>query len=367
MNETSEWFLIENISALDTPALVVYPQRIKQNIDLLLSIQPNRNLLRPHIKTSKIKEVAQLLLHEGITRFKCATIAEATMLAMAGAKDILLAYQPAGPKIQRLMDLQVNYPSVQFSCLVDNEKSAREIAKTAVANNLTFSVWIDLNIGMNRTGIHVSEANSLYNECSGMKGIKVTGLHAYDGHLNDTDILLRTHKCEEGFKPAAELFNLLKKENHEIQIAAGGSNTFPIYAKKDFVQAGPGTFVFWDHGYKKLLADLPFDYAALLVTRVISKIDEHKICLDLGHKSVAAEMPLPRIYFFNEPDAVQISQSEEHLVIRVEDAGKYEVGDVWYGAPMHICPSVALYESVAVIENKKFIGRWNVIARDRFI
>src|SRR6185436_17580438 len=106
----------------------------------------------------------------------------------------------------------------------------------------------------------------------------------------------------------------------QLQIAAGGSNTFPIYAKKAGVQSGPGTFVFWDHGYAKRFPDMPFEYAALLVIRVISKIDEHKICLDLGHKSVAAEMPLPRIYFFNEPDALQISQSEEHLVVEVKDA-----------------------------------------------
>jgi D-serine deaminase-like pyridoxal phosphate-dependent protein len=127
-------------------------------------------------------------------------------------------------------------------------------------------------------------------------------------------------------------------------------------------KSSPGTFVFWDHGYTTRFPDMPFQYAALVVTRVISKIDQHRICLDLGHKSVAAEMPLPRVYFLNEPNAIQISQSEEHLVVEIEDADKYEIGDVWYGAPMHICPSVALYESVAVIENTKFIDRWKVIA-----
>jgi D-serine deaminase-like pyridoxal phosphate-dependent protein len=93
MPDLQDWYLIQNISELDSPAMVVYPHRIKENINKLLSIQPNKNLLRPHIKTSKLKEVARLLLDAGISRFKCATIAEAGMLAMAGAKDILLAYQ----------------------------------------------------------------------------------------------------------------------------------------------------------------------------------------------------------------------------------------------------------------------------------
>jgi D-serine deaminase-like pyridoxal phosphate-dependent protein len=39
-------------------------------------------------------EVAQMFIEEGINRFKCATIAEADMLAIAGAEDVLLAYQP---------------------------------------------------------------------------------------------------------------------------------------------------------------------------------------------------------------------------------------------------------------------------------
>jgi D-serine deaminase-like pyridoxal phosphate-dependent protein len=38
--------------------------------------------LRPHAKTHKSKEATQLLIEAGIQKFKCATIAEAEMLAM---------------------------------------------------------------------------------------------------------------------------------------------------------------------------------------------------------------------------------------------------------------------------------------------
>jgi alanine racemase len=61
-----------------------------------------------------------------------------------------------------LISLQIENPSVQFSCLIDNEKSAKEIATLAFSNNLNLPVWIDLNIGMGRTGIPVSEAYALY-------------------------------------------------------------------------------------------------------------------------------------------------------------------------------------------------------------
>ena len=125
--------------------------------------------------------------------------------------------------------------------------------------------------------------------------------------------------------------------------------------------------MFWDWGYKNLAPDEPFELAALVITRIISIVDNETITTDLGHKSVAAENPMPRVYFLNAPEAKPISQSEEHLVAKVPDASIYKVGDVLYGAPIHICPTVALYERTVVIENNNAVGEWKVIARDRKI
>lgn len=116
-----------------------------------------------------------------------------------------------------------------------------------------------------------------------------------------------------------------------------------------------------------MLQDLPFEYAALVISRVISIIDKHHICIDLGYKSVAAESPLPRVYFLNVPEAKPLAQSEEHFVLEVPDSCKYAIGDVFYGIPKHICPTVALYEKAYVIENGEVKTTWNVIARNRSI
>ncbi len=112
---------------------------------------------------------------------------------------------------------------------------------------------------------------------------------------------------------------------------------------------------------------MAFDYAALVITRVISVIDAQTICVDLGHKSVAAESPFPRVYFVNAPDATPIGQSEEHLVLKVPDAAAYTIGDVLYGVPMHICPTVALYERALVVKDHLAVEEWKVVARDRKI
>jgi D-threonine aldolase len=364
----SEWFLVHNIDQYDSPALIVYKERVLQNIRLLKSMVYNIDRVRPHVKTNKIAEVCQMMLDEGIHKFKCATIAEAEMLAVIGAPDVLLAYQPVGPKIHRLMELIKKYPRTVFSCLVDNDYSAQQIDTLFSGNGMVMRVFIDLNVGMNRTGIAPVDALALYQSCKNKQGVRAVGLHAYDGHINDTDVIARKERIDQAFAPVAALAEAVKSATGESPVVvAGGSPTFPFHAGRKEVECSPGTFVFWDWGYKTILPDEPFDYAALLVCRVVSIIDAETICLDLGHKSVAAENPLPRVHFLNAPQAKPVGQSEEHLVVKVADSSQYKTGDAWYGVPVHICPTVALYDKVLVAAHNNITASWNVVARRRSI
>ena len=363
------WFTIENINTIDSPALVIYKERVEQNILLLKGmVNDNVTLLRPHVKTNKIAEVCSMMMGQGITKFKCATIAEAEMLAMLKAPDVLLSYQPVGPKANRLATLVEKYPSTHFSCVIDNMHAAEHLSTVFAAKKLSLNVYIDLNTGMNRTGILPAFATQLFEAVKLLPSIKVIGLHAYDGHIRDTDVSQRKNNVDAAFSKVIILAATIEAITKQpLKIIAGGSPTFPIYAERNDVECSPGTFVFWDWGYKHTMPDEPFEYAALVITRVISIIDEHTITTDLGHKSVAAENPFPRVLFLNAPEVTPISQSEEHLVAKVPDSSLFKTGDVLYGVPVHICPTVALYESAVVIEKNKAVGEWKVVARDRRI
>ena len=363
------WFEIKNIDAIDSPSLVIYPDRVQKNINVLKSFVPITNRLRPHIKTNKSPEVVQLLLDADISKFKCATIAEAEMLAHVGAQDVLLAYQPTGPKIERLIQLIKKFPSVSFSCLVDNEISVKNISDQAIDKGAKVRMWIDLNVGMNRTGINPGSAHSLAKIIYELKGVELIGLHAYDGHLRDTDLKVRTEKCDAAFKAVQELQRKIQADlNNELKIAAGGSPTFPIHAKRENVECSPGTFIFWDAGYGSILKEQPFQYAALVLTRVVSKPAEGILCLDLGHKSIASENPIAnRVTFLNAPDLEFVGHSEEHLVAKTNQWAKYNVGDVLYGVPYHICPTVALNDFAWVVKDGVATTQWSIVARKRKI
>ena len=366
---SNEWYKINNVDGLDTPAVVIYIDRVKKNIQTLIQSIDDVGRLRPHIKTHKSPEVTSLMLEAGVKKFKCATIAEAEMLAMVAAPDVLLAYQPVGPKAKRLLNLVQKYPGTKFSCLIDNHQTAAELSEIFVKGGSNITVYIDLNVGMNRTGILPESAFDLYTSCESLKGIQIVGLHAYDGHIRDVDFDLRSKRCDEAFTRIVRLQQeVFSKKGRKLIIIAGGSPTFSIHCKRKEIECSPGTFVYWDKGYERLLSEQRFMPAALLVTRVISKPAPDIICIDLGHKSIASENSLTdRISFLNASNLKPIGHSEEHMVLRVDDEHDFKVGDVLYGIPYHVCPTVALHDQSAVVENNTLVKYWETLSRNRRI
>lgn len=352
--KTKEWYEIENVARIDSPALVVYPDRMQENIDLIVEMAGDPLTLRPHVKTHKSAEVTKMMMEAGIEKFKCATIAEAEMLGNCGAKDVLLAYQPTTVKAQRWISLINKYENTIFSCLVDNLGTVSELSKAAIKNGIVFSVYLDLDVGMHRTGLRPDRtAADLYDTINKFPGIKLKGLHAYDGHINHPDIIERKAWWEKAFSPVMSLKQILINRGYKnVKLIAGGSPTFPFVAGKEDVECSPGTFVFWDWGYQLAIPEQEFKPAALVISRVISLPDDNLICLDLGHKSIASENELSkRVLFLNAPDLKMISHSEEHLVAEAPEGHSWKIGDVLYGLPYHICPTVALYETSYAIKS----------------
>lgn len=363
-----EWFSVRNISEIDSPSLLVYPDRIKENVDLVIRMAGDAGRLRPHVKTFKMEEPCEMMIRAGIRKFKCATIAEAEMLGQIGAPDVLLAYQPVPPRIHRLLQLAEAYPGTHYSCLTDNIKTGKEIDIACAAVSGTLSLYLDLNVGMDRTGVKPSDAFGLAKDLRELKNVKITGLHAYDGHIHDTDTDSRRQKADASYKMTKQVYDEISPLfDYPLTMVIGGTPTFPVHIRREECECSPGTFVFWDWGYKEMLPDLPFKWAALVLARVLSVIDRRHICIDLGYKAVASESPLPRVWFINAPDAKPEAQSEEHLVLAVPDSNIYNVGDALYGVPLHICPTVAMYDRAYTVFSHEVTGYWQIKARNRYI
>ena len=357
-----------DLSQLDTPALVIDRDKVGRNIGLAIRLAGGVDRLRPHVKTHKILEVAEMQIAAGITKFKCATVAEAEMLGMAGAADVLLAYAVQGPKVDRVIRLIEKYPRTAYSVLVDNLTTAKHLHERFGRSGRMAAVYVDVNNGHGRTGIVTERVPALVRDCEALDWLRITGLHCYDGHIRMPSLGERMKAGRAAFGPVVALRKRLEETlGRDLVVVAGGSPSFTVHAEHHDVECSPGTWVFWDHGYGEAYPEQAFERAATLATRVISKVDAHHYCLDLGHKSVASESPLPRAFFHTEHAFEQIGHSEEHLMIRTRAPDVFAPGDLLLATPNHICPTVALYDHVEVVSDGELTGRWRVMARDRKI
>jgi D-serine deaminase-like pyridoxal phosphate-dependent protein len=369
MIPADQWYKIDNEDEVFSPSLLVYPERIESNIRKMVMMSGDVRRLRPHVKTHKMPEIIKMQMNHGIYKFKCATISEAEMVAGCGAKDILLAMQPVGPAIGRFFRLRQAFKNVNISCIADSEQILFQLSEMAIRYDTETQIWIDINVGMNRTGIKPgAEAIRIYKLAESLPKLKAAGLHVYDGHIHEKVLSLRQKACAEAFVPVLKMRDDLNNDGFPlVRIIAGGSPAFPVHASGNEVETSPGTLILWDYGYSSSFSDMDFLHAAVLFTRVISKAGNDLICLDLGHKAVGSEMPQPRIMIPGIDDLSIISHSEEHMVIRTSHAGSLNTGDPLYAIPWHICPTVDRYDTVNVVRGSRVTGQWNVEARKRQI
>ncbi|MEI6715171.1 MAG: D-TA family PLP-dependent enzyme [Verrucomicrobiota bacterium] len=367
--KSPDWMRFENEADVPSPALVLHLERIQENLRRMVALIGDPARLCPHLKTHKLPQILALQLALGITKCKAATIAEAEMAAAAGVPDVLLATQPVGPAITRLIRLIQTFPQTRFSALCDTPVIVAELGHAAVQCHSTLELLVDLDVGQARTGITPGqEATQLARQIHSTPGLRFGGLHAYDGHLHQSDLAERTSACHLAFEPVWTLRESLLSAGLPVpRVVVGGTPTFAIHARRPDVECSPGTCVLWDAGYGTKLPDLDFLPAATLLARVISHPGKNRLCLDLGHKAVASEMQHPRVVFPVLPEATVAAHNEEHLVLETPMAGEFPVGTVLHGIPWHVCPTVALHQEAIVVQNGKAGVSWPVVGRARRI
>jgi len=360
---------VEHPETVASPALLLHWDAVEENLRRMIAMAGDVSRLRPHVKTHKMHRIVGRQVQLGITKVKCATIAEAGMSARAGALDVLLAAPLIGPAVHRFLALQAAFPAVKFSALVDDESALRALGAAAVAAGQTAVILLDLDVGQGRTGLLPDAgAAAFYRMMGEVPGIVPGGLHVYDGHLHQEDPAERTAACEAAFAPVTALLAALENAGLAVPlVVAGGTPTFPVHAQRPGVECSPGTCVLWDAGYAAHLPDLVFETAAVLLTRVISRPGANRLCVDLGHKAVASEMPQPRVIFPALPEARVLMHNEEHLVLETVRAAEFPVGSVLYGIPWHVCPTMALHGFVHIVQGGVIMGKSPVDARTREI
>jgi D-serine deaminase-like pyridoxal phosphate-dependent protein len=366
--------VLHNPSTVFSPGLLFYRDVIRHNIDMLIArVGGDPRRLRPHVKTHKTREIARMQIERGIMKHKCATIAEAEMLAGVGAADVLLAYNLVGPNTGRFARLRETFPACRFSTVVDHPLAAEALSDAFLGATRPVEVLLDVDVGQHRTGIAAGAAAvQLYETVARLPGLAPGGLHVYDGHNHQPHLEERRQAVDRLLTVVTELKETLTAKGLPVpRTVLGGTPTFPVYAELRWPDAecSPGTCVLNDSNYAAWFADLgEFQNAALLLTRVISRPTPRRVTFDLGYKAVASDPPAgKRCVLLGLPDAEAVLHNEEHLVVETAAAERFRPGDVAYAVPAHVCPTTALHKFAYVVEGGKVVDRWEIVGRDRML
>jgi D-serine deaminase-like pyridoxal phosphate-dependent protein len=360
------------LESILTPALVIDLDAVKANISAtlrLLGNDPDR--WRPHLKTAKLALVMRTIRESGVLQAKCSTTLELETACEAGFTDVLLAYPITGAQVQVVKRIAASHPDTVISVLVE------DAAMVAPWRGSGIGLFIDLNSGMDRTGMLLDGFDEVIGLARGIEGsgLRFAGLHYYDGHASDFAPGEAARRVHEGYDRLLSLVERIAAAGMRVpEIVTAGTPAFPharTYRRFGDVGAihrvSPGTVVYND---RRSLAQLPVDAGYRAAVFVLASVVSHprptRFCTDAGHKSVSADAGDPTCEVVGHDEYVARHPSEEHLPIDVPVGAPLPPrGAMLWLWPSHVCPTVNNFDHAVILSAGRFQGVERVTARGR--
>lgn len=361
---------------LVTPALLLDLDLLESNIARMAAHAKAAKInLRPHGKTHKCPQIAELQIKAGAIGLCTATIREAEAMSAAGIKNLLITTELVGkPKIERLIKL--TRQASETMSAVDSFVHAQQLSDAAVAAKINLNVMMDVDPGGRRTGIQPGEqAIKLAEQIVKLPNLKLRGIHGYSGssaHINTFEA--RRDHSTNAMTPVLETFQQLKKLGLPVEIMSGGSTgTYNIDCElAGMTELQTGSYVFMDVEYRAIggkSGAVYEDFAASLtvMATVISKSHSDRATTDAGIKAFATDRikHLPEI---KGATGVTLGYGgDEHGILNFSTDNKpsreFRIGDRVEFIVPHCDPNVNLYDRIYCVRGENVVDVWRTAGR----
>lgn len=364
-------YKIADPDTLETPAMVVFEDKLDHNTAAMCEIAGGGGNLMVHVKTHKTEAIVRRQIDAGVAGFKCATVKELEVTLEAGASEAILAYpQVQRRKVERLAALMGRFADRQVHTIVSADEHVTVLRDVAGAESRQFNVMIDVDAGMHRTGVSFDDAEGLYRAVDEDAHLRASGIHLYDGHEHFSDPVEREAAANRQIGRLQKLKAQLEQAGMSVpRIVAGCTFSYPYYARTEGMHGSPGTCTYWDLGYDGTLPDQPYQFAALVLTQVVDRdVGHHTITTDLGNKAIPADPPPHRrATLRGYEDATLMLQNEEHGVFALRDGELPAVGTYLLAIPFHVCPTATKYPGSYLLDDQGALVDFHPhAARDRY-
>jgi D-serine deaminase-like pyridoxal phosphate-dependent protein len=320
--------------------------------------------LRPHFKTHKCTQIAEMQARHGANGQTCATLGEAEVLAEGGFTDVFVAYPvwPLGPKRRRLLEL---HDRIELTVGVDSVEQAQALgAVTSAARPLR--VLIEIDTGGRRTGVRPADAGQVA-AAAARFGLLVRGVFTHGGHSYGVgEVAHRAARDEvDGLTVAVESL-----QAHRLPVpvvSAGSTPTAMLSAADPVTEERPGTYVFGDRQQVAIGSCTSSEVALLVATTVVSRAVPDQVVVDAGTKSLGRETQPWLSGFGQLPSwpSVDLERLYDHHGVGRLPTGEPgpDAGALVAVMPNHVCPVVNLARELVVVNGDNEVARWPVAAR----
>ncbi|HEY3334747.1 MAG TPA: alanine racemase [Candidatus Limnocylindrales bacterium] len=354
-------------AGLDTPALVVFVDRLWANITRLQADLDARGVsLRPHVKTHKSVRIARMQLDAGALGLTVGTLGEAEVMASAGLRDLFLAYPlwAEGAKAQRLRAL---HDTADLRIGVESVPAAHRLAAAVAGSRRPLHVAIEVDSGLHRTGVATPDEAVTVARAAAVAGLVVDGVFTHGGHSYRPGAAGAVALDEVSALEQAA--GALEAAGFEVTlVSAGATPTRTLSAAGRVTEIRAGTYALGDRQQVALGAMAPDQPAAVVASTVVAaKVG--RAVLDAGAKALTKDLPaflegygaLPAW-----PGAVIDRLNDYHGLVSLPAGGAQpRIGDVVGIVPNHVCPVVDLVSSFVALGDDGRVDHWAVDARGR--
>lgn len=356
---------------LNTPVLVLDRDGLDRNIAKMAAFAAASGVkLRPHAKTHKSADIARRQLAAGAIGLCCAKLGEAE--ALAGEVDSILITSPvvSRPAVARLVQLHQRVRELMV--VVDHPANVAALADAVTSG--TLSVLIDVDPGINRTGVRSPEAAvALFEAISSRPQLRYRGLQFYCGLQQHIASWQERHAAiRERSQYLRNVVEQLRAKGGAPEIVSGsGTGTHRIDAELGvFTEWQVGSYVFMDRQYAACQlgpdAEPPFEHTLFVDARVVSANTPGVATTDAGFKALATDAEGPTIVSEAPVDASFLFMGDEHgAVLDPRLRFTWKLGDLVQFVVPHCDPTVNLYDAYHVVSGDTLVEIWPVTARGR--
>jgi D-serine deaminase-like pyridoxal phosphate-dependent protein len=361
---------------LDTPCLVLDLDILGKSLGKMqaASNAAGKNL-RPHAKSHKCSTLAGKQLEHGAVGICAAKISEAEMLVKNGIHDVLVTGPVASEtKAGRLVELLSQSPALMT--VVDHAESIKLLDRLLASADLNMNVLIDIDVGLQRTGVPPSGALELAERVRTSQHLRLKGIQAYAGqvqHINGYDEREKT--SIECMSQAAEVFRKLQAKNADCTIFSGaGTGTCEIDIKvPELTELQVGSYVLMDAEYLAIesarssqLVDL-FPPALTLLTTVVSASHDTHVTVDAGLKSLYRDGGQPQIITAKWRSLRYDWFGDEYGKLSTENktAALPRLGAIIEFVVSHCDPTVNQFDCYFVTRGGKVVDQWPIDMRGK--